>query len=98
MKSISFFPRKQGAPQNPCGLCIDQRNGQIVIAEFGSDGGLDIYRPLISERRAINILTSDIRTTLLGGNAHTDQIHAPVNTNDDDEVILKALASIGDDL
>lgn len=96
MSNLRFF-RKQTTPQNPCGLCIDPRNGQIVIAEFGADGGLDIYRPQISERRAINIFNTELRTTLLGGNAHTDQLHAPVDANNDDEAILKAIISLDDE-
>jgi|GEM_PF-1720253 len=96
MSNLRFF-RKQTAPQNPCGLCIDPRNGQIVIAEFGADGGFDIYRPQLNERRAVNIFNTDLRTTLLGGNAHTDQIHAPVDANSDDEAILKEIISLDDE-
>ncbi len=51
-----FTKRNQSAqPQSPCGLAFDHRNGQIVIAEYATNGGFDIYRAVIGERRSVNL-------------------------------------------
>ena len=39
---------------SPCGLAFDDRNGQIIIAEYASSGGYDIYKAVLGERRADN--------------------------------------------
>ena len=87
-----FIKRNQSAqPQSPCGLAFDHRNGQIVIAEYAATGGFDIYRAIIGERRSVNLASTDLRTTLTKGNAHTDAPSLPVSPDDTEEVILRAI-------
>jgi hypothetical protein len=96
-----FIKRNQSAqPQSPCGLAFDHRNGQIVIAEYAATGGFDIYRAIIGERRSVNLASTDLRTTLTKGNAHTDAPSLPVSPDDTEEVILRAIIerSQGDQL
>ena len=51
-----MFPKRNQSsqPSSPCGLAFDDRNGQIVIAEYAANGGLDIYRAILGERRAVD--------------------------------------------
>ena len=87
-----MFKRNQSAqPQSPCGLAFDHRNGQIVIAEYAADGGFDIYRAIIGERRSVNLASTDLRTTLTKGNAHTDAPSLPVSPDDTEEDILRTI-------
>src|SRR5215211_5823334 len=76
---------------SPCGLAFDDRNGQIVIAEYAAAGGFDIYKAVIGERRAINVISNDLRTTLTRGNAHTDALPLSVAPDASEETILKAI-------
>ena len=92
-----FKPKKSAQPPSPCGLAFDDRNGEIVIAEHGSDGGFDIFRAVVSESRAVNILASDLRTTLANGNAHTDARQLPVSFDAPEEAILNALIESSND-
>ncbi len=83
--------KKQPALQTPTGLAIDEQKGTIVIAEIAPDGkSFDVYESVIGDKRAVNITNSDIRTTLLNGNAHTEQLRS-VEASDDDLTILTAL-------
>src|SRR4051812_49124656 len=83
--------KKQPALQTPTGLAIDEQKGTIVVAEIAPDGkSYEVYESPIAEKRAVNIINSDIRTTLLDGNAHTEQLRS-VEASDDDETILTAL-------
>jgi Tfp pilus assembly protein PilN len=87
-----MFKRNQSAqPQSPCGLAFDHRNGQIVIAEYAADGGFDIYRAIIGERRSVNLASTDLRTTLTKGNAHTDAPSLPVSSDAAEEDILRTI-------
>ena len=87
-----MFKRNQSAqPQSPCGLAFDHRNGQIVIAEYAADGGFDIYRAIIGERRSVNLASTDLRTTLTKGNAHTDAPALPVSPDAAEEDILRTI-------
>src|SRR5215831_5193611 len=86
---------RRSKPTNhaPIGLAFDWRHGEIVIAEFLPDGhSYEIYRAATDERRSVNIDTNDLRTTLLSGNAHTQQLKGVV-AEDSDETILNALLS-----
>ncbi len=76
---------------SPCGLAFDDRNGQIVIAEYASSGGFDNYKAVIGERRAVNLLSNDLRTTLNKGNAHTDALPLPISVDASEETILQAI-------
>jgi Tfp pilus assembly protein PilN len=76
---------------SPCGLAFDDRNGQIIIAEYAAAGGFDIYRAVIGERRAVNLLSSDLRTTLTRGNAHTDALPLALSADASEEAILTAI-------
>ena len=76
---------------SPCGLAFDDRNGQIIIAEYASRGGFDIYKAVIGERRAVNVLSTDLRTTLTRGNAHTDALPLAISADASEETILKAI-------
>ena len=78
-------------PLSPCGLAFDDRNGQIIIAEFASSGGFDIHKAVLGERRAVNLLSSDLRTTLTSGNAHTEPLPLPISIDASEETILKAV-------
>jgi hypothetical protein len=87
-----MFKRNQSAqPQSPCGLAFDHRNGQIVIAEYAADGGFDIYRAVLGERRSVNLASTDLRTTLTKGNAHTDAPSLPVSPDAAEEDILRTI-------
>jgi hypothetical protein len=87
-----MFKRNQSAqPQSPCGLAFDHRNGQIVIAEYAANGGFDIYRAIIGERRSVNLASTDLRTTLTKGNAHTDAPALPVSPDAAEEDILRTI-------
>ena len=76
---------------SPCGLAFDDRNGQFVTAQYAVDGGLDIRRAVIGERRAVNIFSTDVRTTLTRGNAHTDALPLALSADAPEEAILKAI-------
>ncbi|HKR60745.1 MAG TPA: hypothetical protein VJS64_13575 [Pyrinomonadaceae bacterium] len=76
---------------SPCGLAFDDRNGQFVTAQYAVDGGLDIRKAVIGERRAVNIFSTDVRTTLTRGNAHTDALPLALSPDAPDEAILKAI-------
>ena len=78
-------------PSSPCGLAFDDRNGQFIIAQFAAAGGFDIYRDVIGERRAVNLLSNEIRTTLARGNAHTDALPLALSPDAPDETILRAI-------
>src|SRR5215211_61327 len=76
---------------SPTGLAFDDRNGQIIVAQYAEDGGFDIRRAVIGERRAVNILSSDIRITLIRGNAHTDALPLAIPADASEELILNAI-------
>jgi hypothetical protein len=78
-------------PSSPCGLAFDDRNGQIIIAEYASSGGFDIHKAVIGERRAVNLLSTDLRTTLTRANAHTDALPLAISVDASEETILKAI-------
>ena len=78
-------------PSSPCGIAFDDRNGQIIIAEFAAAGGFDIYKAVIGERRAVNLLSNDLRTTLTRGNAHTDALPLALSPDAPEETILRAI-------
>jgi len=87
-----MFKRNNSAPlSSPCGLAFDDRNGQIIIAEYAAAGGFDIYRAVIGERRAVNVLSTDVRTTLTRGNAHTDALPLGLSADAPEEAILTAI-------
>jgi hypothetical protein len=87
-----MFKRNQSAqPQSPCGLAFDHRNGQIVIAEYAASGGFDIYRAVLGERRSVNLESTDLRTTLTKGNAHTDALSLPLSPDAAEEDILRTI-------
>jgi hypothetical protein len=87
-----MFKRKQTTSASPCGLAFDDRNGQIVIAEYAANGGFDIRRAIIAERRSVDLLANDLRVTLTKGNAHSDAPNLPFGPNPADEPILHSLA------
>jgi hypothetical protein len=76
---------------SPCGLAFDDRNGQIIIAEYASSGGFDIHKAVIGERRAVNLLSTDLRTTLTRANAHSDALPLAISLDASEETILKAI-------
>src|SRR5260370_20635486 len=84
-----LFHREQAVEESPCGLAFDEEKNDVVIAEYASDGGFDIHRVPADERRAVNIGTSDIRTCVLGWNAHTSLAQLPVTAESTDEEILR---------
>lgn len=86
-----MFNRNPLQPTSPCGLAFDDRHGQIIIAEFAAAGGFDIYKAVIGERRAVNLLSNDLRTTLTGGNAHTDALPLALSPDAPEETILRAI-------
>jgi Tfp pilus assembly protein PilN len=91
---LNLKKRSQPKTESPCGIAYDAQNGQVVLAEFAEGGtGFDIYRVMENEPRSVNITSTDIRTTLTGGNAHTDQAQLPVGADAPDEAILRALIS-----
>jgi len=89
-----MFNRKRNhslPPSSPCGFAFDDRNGQIIIAEFAAAGGFDIHKAVIGERRAVNLLTNDFKTTLTKGNAHTEPLPLGLSPGASDETILRAI-------
>ena len=76
---------------SPCGLAFDDRNGQIIIAEYAPAGGFDIQKAVIGERRSVNLLGNDLRTTLSRGNAHTDAPPLALSPDASEETILRAI-------
>ena len=77
-------------PSSPCGLAFDDRNGQIIVAEFSASGGFHIQKAVIGERRGVN-LSNDLRTTLSRGNAHTDAPPIALSPDASEETILRAI-------
>lgn len=76
---------------SPCGLAFDHRNGQIIMAEYASSGGFDIHKAVIGERRAVNLLSTDLRTTLTRANAHSDTLPLAISLDASEETILRAI-------
>jgi alkylhydroperoxidase family enzyme len=89
MKRLLF--RREQPAESPCGLAFDEEKNDVVIAENSSDGGFEIRRVPADERRAVNIDTSDVRTCVLGWNAHTSLARLPVTAESTDEEILRAI-------
>ena len=54
-------------------------------------GGFDIHKAVIGERRAVNLLSTDLRTTLTRGNAHTDALPLALVQTPPEETILNAI-------
>jgi hypothetical protein len=86
-----LFRREQPVQESPYGLAFDEQKGEAVIAEYASDGGFEIHRVPADERRVVNIGTSDIRTCVLGWNAHTSLAQLPVTAESTDEEILSSI-------
>jgi Tfp pilus assembly protein PilN len=86
-----LFRREQPLEESPCGLAFDEEKGEAVIAEYASDGGFEIHRVPADERRAVNINASDVRTCVLGWNAHTSLARLPVTPESTDEEILRSI-------
>ncbi len=86
-----LFRREQPVEESPYGLAFDEEKGEAVIAEYAADGGFEIHRVPADERRAVNIGTSDIRTCVLGWNAHTSLAQLPVTAESSDEEILTSI-------
>lgn len=86
-----LFRREQPVQESPYGLAFDEEKGEAVIAEYASDGGFEIHRVPADERRVVNIGTSDIRTCVLGWNAHTSLAQLPVTAESTDEEILSSI-------
>ena len=78
-------------PSSSCGIAFDDRNGEIIVAEFSASGGFHIQKAVIGERRAVNLLSNEIRTTLARGNAHTDALPLALSPDAPDETILRAI-------
>jgi Tfp pilus assembly protein PilN len=76
---------------SPSGLAFDDRNGLIVIAEYSPAGGFQVQRIVIGERRVVNVLTTDLRTTLTRGNAHTEALPLSISADAPEETVLKAI-------
>jgi hypothetical protein len=75
----------------PTGLCIDERNAQIIIADYAPDGGFDIHRALLDEPRTVNITSTALRTIVDNANAHTQATAASISATDSDEAIITSL-------
>src|SRR5574341_116349 len=86
-----LFRREQSVQESPCGLAFDEEKNDVVIAEYSSDGGFEIHRVPTEERRAVNIDTSDVRTCVLGWNAHTSLARLEVTAESSDEEILRSI-------
>jgi len=93
-----MLKRKPLPIASPCGLALDDRNGQVVVAEYAATGGFDIRRAIIAERRAIDLLATDLRITLTKGNAHSDAPNLGLGADPSDELILRTLADRHDSL
>jgi len=76
---------------SPYGLAFDDRNGLIIIAEYSPAGGFHIQRVVLGERRAVNVLTTDLRTTLASGNAHTEALPLSLSADAPEETVLNAI-------
>jgi hypothetical protein len=78
----------------PTGLCLDERNGLMVIADFTSDGGFDIHRAVVEERRAVNITSPELRTVVRNASAHSQFAQIAPTAADSDETIISALLAV----
>jgi Tfp pilus assembly protein PilN len=86
-----LFRREQPLEESPCGLAFDEEKNDVVIAEYSSDAGFEIHRVPADEPRAVNIDTGDLRTCVLGWNAHTSLAQLPVGAESTDEEILRSI-------
>jgi hypothetical protein len=66
------------------------------MAEYSANGGFDIHRAILGERRAVNLTSSDLRTIVARGNAHSAAATFPVHPDSSDEDILHSLISHSD--
>jgi len=83
--------KKPKPTAHPTGLCIDERNAVIIIADYAPDGGFDIHRALLDEPRTVNITSTDLRTIVDNANAHTQATPPPLSASDSDEAIITSL-------
>jgi Tfp pilus assembly protein PilN len=90
MKKL-LFRHQPPVQESPCGLAFDEEKNEVVIAEYAADGGFEIHRVPADERRAVNITTSDVRTCVLGWNAHTSRAQLPVTVEAADDEILRSI-------
>lgn len=89
--------KKKPVLNTPTGLALDLETRMVTIAEISPDRtSYSIYQVPLGEKRAANIINSDIRATLCGGNAHTEQLRT-VEAGDDDETILNAVLQAAND-
>ncbi len=86
-----LFRREQPVEESPCGLAFYEEKNDVVIAEYAADGGFEIHRVPADERRVVNIETNDVRTCVLGWNAHTSLARLPVTAESTDEEILSSI-------
>ncbi len=86
--------RKQSA-QPPSGVCLDERNGNVVIADYAPDGGFEIHRVVVDERRAVNVTAAQLRTVVHNANAHSQFAQLSATAADSDETILSSLLGAG---
>src|SRR6185369_9711034 len=83
--------------QRPTGLCLDERNGLVVIADFDSHGDFDIHRAVLDERRAVNITSHELRTVVHNASAHSQFAQINATASDSDETIIAALLEVTSD-
>jgi hypothetical protein len=82
--------RKQPATR-PTGLCLDERQGMVVLADYSADGGFDIHRAVIDERRSVNVTSPELRTVVYNATAHSQFVADSLTAAASDESILSAL-------
>lgn len=83
--------RKQNV-QQPTGLYLDARNGNVVIADYAPDGNsFEIQRAVVDERRAVNITSPHLRTVVEAASAHSQFAQISATAADTDEQIISSL-------
>src|SRR5436190_6435187 len=79
----------------PSGLCLDERDGLMVVADYSPDGGFEIHHAPVDERRTVNINSPQLRTVVSNADAHSRFSQANVTAaNTDEEIITGILPSV----
>src|SRR5207253_3834306 len=86
-----LFHRQEPVEESPCGIAFDEEKNEVVIAEYAADGAFEIHRLPADEPRAVNITTGDVRTCVLGWNAHTSRAQLPATAEATDAEILRSI-------
>lgn len=91
---VRFTPRRAPAQETYCGLAFDDETNEVILAERAQDddgGGFTIWSVPRSEQRTVNVIMTEVRTTVLGCSAHTDRSQL-IEYAAHDEAVLATLS------